>query len=673
MHLPLPKRFLTLLAALLLWQAALAQPRKVITTDVCVYGGVAAGVIGAYTTTQYGKTALLVEPTAHLGGMTSSGLGATDIGNKFAITGVSKDFYRRMGQHYGEFEQWLFEPHVAEGILDDFAKRGGFPVYKQHRLLAVRKVGNKISEIDLERTDRPGRVALTIKAKMWLDCSYEGDLMAKAGVDYTVGREANTEFTETLNGVQLQDKHQFPDGIDPYVKEGDPKSGLLWGISDKTVEPNGTGDKKVQAYNYRICLSTDPANQIPFAKPAGYDASHYALLGRLVNKAKYKDVKNFMIINGLPGQKTDINHKGGFSLDMIGENWDYPEANHQQREVIAAKHANYIKGLFYYLANDQSLPSETRTSMQRYGYPKDEFQENGGFPRQMYVREARRMRGLLTMTQAHCQAKEVVEDGVGLAAYQMDSHNCQRIVTNGMVKNEGNVEVDLGSRPYPIAYRSIVAKEEQASNLLVPVCMSATHIAYGSIRMEPVFMVLAQSAAVAATMAIDKKQSVQQVDVKALQAELLSNPLANRTVPEVLADDNIPGSFKPIVGTWTSETKAGNKYGLSYQSATDTTSGIMAEAEFTAPIKYSGKYSVYYFQTGLVKGQSYTQLAKEAQLDITHADGKATLTFLHNENLGEWHKAGTYQFKAGTCATIKVKAISKGILNADAVLLVPEK
>jgi hypothetical protein len=285
---------------------------KTISTDICVYGGVSAGVIGAYTAAKYGKQVVLVEPSNHLGGMSSSGLGATDIGNKYAITGLSKDFYRRMGAHYGNLEQWMFEPHVAENIFEYYVKRGNYQVYKQHRILKVNKNGTRVVSIDLERTDKPGPVALRIVAKQFMDCTYEGDLMAMAGVSYHVGREDNKEFNETLNGVQLQDKHQFPDGIDPYKVEGDPKSGLLWGISPEPVQPNGVGDKKVQAYNYRICLSYDSLNRIPFSAPAKYDASQYALLGRLISKSKWKKVENYMIINKVPGGKTDINHKGGF-------------------------------------------------------------------------------------------------------------------------------------------------------------------------------------------------------------------------------------------------------------------------------------------------------------------------------------------------------------------------
>lgn len=644
---------------------------QTITTDLCVYGGVSAGVIGAYTATKYGKKAVLIEPSAHLGGMSASGLGATDIGNKYAITGLAKDFYRRMGFHYGKLEQWLFEPHVAERIFEEYVQRAGFPIYKQHRIVKVNKQGTKIVSIDLERSDKPGPIALRIQAKQFMDCTYEGDLMALAGVSYHVGREDNKEFNETLNGVQLQDKHQFPDGIDPYKVEGDPKSGLLWGISPEPVEPNGTGDKKVQAYNYRICLSYDSLNRIPFSAPAGYDASKYALLGRLIEKGKWKTVNNYMIINKVPGNKTDINHKGGFSLDFIGNNWDYPEANYKRREEIAKAHENYIKGLFYFLANDPSLPSETRTSMRQYGYPKDEFKDNGGFPHQMYVREARRMRGMLVMTQHHCQGREVVEDGVGMAAYQMDSHNCQRVVKDGMVKNEGNVEVDLGSKPYPIAYRAILPQPAQTTNLTVPVCMSATHIAYGSIRMEPVFMVLAQSAAVAACRAIDAKIPLHLVDVKQLQQELANNPLADGTAPDVLMDNEtafktLNKSFKQLDDM---NDKFGNTLALCDSAASDT-----AFANLSATVSRPGKYRAYVYLPEVKKGKRNLTTAR---MEISMIRGNNFLGIKRLEansaTKHEWLDMGSITVSEATEVKFVFKKQGPGYMAVDAAVLIPEE
>lgn len=646
----------------------------VVTVDVCVYGGISAGVIGAYTTAKMGKKTVLIEPTNYLGGMTSSGLGATDIGNKYAITHLAKDFYRRVGKHYGVLEQWLFEPKVAEGIFEDYAKRGGYQVFKLHRLLSVQKKGNKIVSIELERTDAPGKPALKIVAKQFMDCSYEGDLMAKAGVSYVVGREDNKEFNETLNGVQLQHKHQFPDSIDPYKIPGDPKSGLLWGISDKPVAPNGTGDKKVQAYNYRLCLSTDPANMMPFSQPEGYDPNRYALLGRLIEKGKWKKVENYLLINKIPNNKTDVNHRGGFSLDYIGMNWDYPEADFANRDRIARDHANYIKGLLYYLANDPALPAETKASMKKYGWPKDEFKENGGFPRQLYVREARRMRGMTVMTQAHCQAKEVVNDGIGLAAYQMDSHNCQRIVKDGMVKNEGNVEVDLGSKPYPISYRAILPKPEQVTNLTVPVCLSATHIAYGSIRMEPVFMVLAQSAGVAAVKAINQNQDLHQIDVVSLNRDIARNPMADGSTPEILLDNDNAEQVKQTSGTWKRVEDLREKFGPS-AFIRDTLDSSPAKITWEAESGRAATYDIYFYVTNMSVNKTLPTFSKDAKLSWS-VDGNALTTkplTLPKDlsGFGEWVQVGNTTIPAGGKVSFTLEVDGYGTFPADALLLIP--
>jgi len=507
--------------------------------DICIYGGTSSGVIAAYTAKQSGKSVVLIEPGRRLGGLSSGGLGQTDIGNKDAITGLSRDFYRRIGQHYGKLEQWIFEPKVAEAIFLDYVTRGQVDVRYNSRLFSVKKEDGSIKEIVLEDSDNPTDSTHTvIKAKMFIDCSYEGDLMAQAGVPYVVGREDNNDYKETINGVQLMDKHQFPYGIDPYRIPGKPESGLLWGISNQILEPDGTGDKKIQAYNYRICLTSDSSNRIPITRPEGYDSIRYELLIRLfAAQPDKKSLHHYFSWSRMPNHKTDINNNGGFSTDMIGVNYAYPEGNYEVRAQIIKEHEIYTKGLLYFFGHDPRVPPEIQTEILQWGYPADEYVEYGHWSPQLYVREARRMIGDYVMTQANCQGREVVEDGVALAAYTMDSHNCQRIVVNGQVKNEGDVQVG-GFGPYPVAYRSITPRQNDCRNLLVPVCLSATHIAFGSIRMEPVFMVLGQSAAKAAAMAIDDGKDVQQIDVAKLQKELKENPLADHSIFEILTDND---------------------------------------------------------------------------------------------------------------------------------------
>ena len=495
-----------------------AQNIKSVQTDIVIYGATSGGVIAAQAAALNGLQVLLADPVKHIGGMSSGGLGQTDIGNKFAITGLARDFYREVGKHYGKPEQWIFEPHVAEEIFKGIISKHKIDYRPNYRLEKVEIKKGKIRALHF--TDKSEGSIVVIKAKMFIDCSYEGDLMARAGISYTVGRESNATYNETFNGVQLLDKHQFPDGVDPYKIKGNPESGLLYGIMPDALLPNGSADKKLQAYNFRLCLTNEPSNKIPVSKPENYDSSRYELLLRQL--AVYTpDSLNWQLMHfaWMPNHKTDINNCGGFSTDMIGTNYNYPEATESEREQIIKDHIAYTKGLLYFIGHDPRMPQHLRNEMLQWGYPKDEYVTNENFTPQLYIRESRRMIGPYVMTQQNCQGKEIVQDGIGLAAYTMDSHNCQRIVVNGMVKNEGDVQVG-GFPPYPVSYRSIIPHKNQCQNLLVPVCLSASHIAYGSIRMEPVFMVLGQAAATAAAKAIKTKKAVQEIDVRALQMAL---------------------------------------------------------------------------------------------------------------------------------------------------------
>lgn len=502
--------------------------------DICVYGGTSAGVIAAYSAKMLGKTVVLIVPDNHVGGLSSGGLGQTDIGNKNVITGLARDFYRRLGSYYGRLETWEFEPKAASKVFSDYIAEAKIPIIYNKRLQGVTKEGEWIKSITLEDSKNPDKVPhQLVFARMFIDCTYEGDLMAQARVSYTVGREANTLYGETYNGVQLaKDKmNQFPDGIDPYKKPGDPSSGLLWGISNGMLAPQGSGDKRVQTYNYRICLTNNSSNLIPIIRPANYDSTRYELLLRLMKQTGDTTLNYYFTWSIMPNQKTDINNENGFSTDMIGMNWDYPEASYAEREKIIASHTDYTKGLLYFVGHDPRVPEELRCQILQWGYPKDEYTKTGNITPQLYIREARRMIGEYVMTEHNCTGKEIVSDAVGMAAYTMDSHNVQRIVVNGMVKNEGDVQIG-GFPPYPISYRSITPKRGECKNLLVPVCLSASHIAYGSIRMEPVFMVLGQSAAIAVSMAIDENVSVQNINVKKLQEKLSADPFLDKSLPK---------------------------------------------------------------------------------------------------------------------------------------------
>ncbi|MFC4807940.1 FAD-dependent oxidoreductase [Paenibacillus sp. GCM10023250] len=495
-------------------QTASSQNPQRIEADLCIYGGTPAGIAAGIQGTRMGLRVVIAEFGVHLGGMTASGLGRTDIGNKDAIGGISREFYRALGQHYGSSEPdgsaWAFEPHVAERIYAEWVEREGIPVYYGQHLASVARRDGRIAELTMENGN-------TFQAGMFIDATYEGDLLAMAGVSYHVGREANSVYRETLNGIHFgHPKHNFYAWVDPYRVEGKPDSGLLPGVSDAEPGYQGQGDRSVQAYNFRICLTNVPGNRIPFPQPPNYDPDRFALLARYLRTGVW-DTLGLNVM--MPRGKTDLNNRGGFSTDHIGANHRWPEASYEERERIYQDHVNYDLGLLYFLANDDRVPAPIRGEVRGWGLPADEFVDTNGWPHQLYVREGRRMISDIVMTEHHCRHYVKVEDSVGLAAYTMDSHNCRRIVLDGRCVNEGNVEISP-TGPYPVSYRAIVPKTEECTNLLVPVCLSASHIAYGSIRMEPVFMILGQSAATAAAMALEKGCAVQEVDYKALRLRL---------------------------------------------------------------------------------------------------------------------------------------------------------
>ena len=491
-----------------------ALPR-VSDVDICVYGATSAGITAAIEARRQGKTVLLVEPGPRIGGLTAGGLGFTDIGKVEIIQGMALSFYRRVGEAYGSDKPaFQFEPKVALAVYRQMLKEAGVEVWMQRRIAGVKKRGNELQSITLEPADKAMRGGRSrVRARVFLDCSYEGDLMARSGVTYTIGREANAQYGETYNGQQMRDLHQFPDGVDPYREKGNPASGLLYGIIPGEMGVRGEADRRVQAYNYRLTVTNDPANRIPFTRPERYDSTRYELLLRWKEIEPWRNgINDCFAWSLMPNHKTDVNNRGAFSTDMIGENWDYPEASYKRRRQIAQQHIDYTLGLLWFVASDPRIPEAVRREIGEWGWPRDEYEENNHFTPQLYIRESRRMVGRYVMTQANCERRAQVDDAVGWAAYTMDSHNTGRYVVNGMVKNEGDVQIHIPGK-YDVSYRSLTPQEAEARNLLVPVCLSASHIAYGSIRMEPVFMVLGQSAALAACQAIDEHDGcVQRVD-----------------------------------------------------------------------------------------------------------------------------------------------------------------
>ncbi|TMV50872.1 FAD-dependent oxidoreductase [Paenibacillus mesophilus] len=489
----------------------------VVETDLCIYGGTAAGVAAAVQASRMGLRVVIAEFGRHLGGIAASGLGSTDHGNKGAIGGIAKEFFRELGTYYGTSEAdgavWYFEPHAAQRIYREWLEKAEIPVYYEQHLAAVEKRSGKLSQITMEN----GNV---FRAAMFIDASYEGDLMARAGVSYHVGRESNATHGETRNGIQFgSHHHMFNAAVDPYVVEGKPDSGLLPGIMDVAPGTQGQGDRSIQAYNFRICLTNVPENRVPIPEPPGYDPRSFALLARYI-RAGVWDFRSKK--PNLPNGKTDTNNFGAVSTDHIGANHEWPEGDYKTRERIFQSHVTYNMGLLYFLANDESVPLALREERRQWGLAADEFTGTANWPHQLYVREGRRMVSEVVMNEKHCRHLRIEEDSIGMASYTMDSHNCRRLVLEGLCVNEGNVEIPVPG-PYRISYRSIVPKGEQCVNLLVPVCLSSSHIAYGSIRMEPVFMILGQSAATAAAIALEGGTAVQDVPYEKLRQRLIQD------------------------------------------------------------------------------------------------------------------------------------------------------
>ena len=518
--------------------------KKEYKADIIVYGGSSAAVIAAVQAKKLGKTVIIVSPTKHLGGLSSGGLGFTDIGNKSVIGGMARDFYHRIFLHYQNDSSWIwqkkeqygnkgqgapaidgnartmwiFEPHAAEAIFKDYVKENDIAVFNEEWIERENGIKMKAGKIVSIRT-LSGKI---FNGKMFIDATYEGDLMAAAKVNYHVGRESNSVYHELWNGIQtgvFQHAHYFKSTIDPYKIPGNASSGLLPLISSDKAETNGSGDKKVQAYCFRMCLTTNPNNSIAFSKPAGYDPSRYELLIRVFNSGWRELFNKF---DPIPNQKTDVNNHGPFSTDYIGMSYDYPDASYERRKEIIQEHETYQKGLLYFIATDPRIPADVQKEFNTWGLAKDEFADNGNWPNQIYVREARRMISDFVMTENEIMSRKTVPASIGMGSYSLDSHNIQRIVMpDGSVQNEGDIGVGA-PKPYEIGYGAIIPKESQCKNLLVPICVSSSHIAFGSIRMEPVFMILGESAATAASIAIDDQVSVQKVNYAKLKKKLLN-------------------------------------------------------------------------------------------------------------------------------------------------------
>jgi lysophospholipase L1-like esterase len=656
--------------------------------DICIYGGTSGGVIAAVQAARMGKSVILVSPTKHVGGMTTSGLGWTDLGSESILGGLSREFYHRLYVHYQKTNAWnwqssgsfanvgqngpafnhttklasVFEPRVAEAVYKQMLAEWSVPVV--YGLLdltnGVTKQGQRITAIHMEDGSE-------YRAKMFIDASYEGDLLAKAGVSYTIGREANSTYGELRNGIQSVNavKNQLPNGIDPYVMPGNPASGLLPGVNLFVGGADGTGDNKLQAYCYRMVLTDVAANRVPVAQPAGYNAADYELLFRAIAAGQSSA---FFKFDRMPNRKTDSNNASGMSTDFIGGNygpdWNWAEASHARRAQSAREHEKWQRGLIWTLQNHPSVPSSIRSAYANWGLPADEFADNGHWPYQIYVREARRMISDYVMTEANCLLTEVVPDSVGLAAYTMDSHNIQRHVKNGVVKNEGDVQHPTAG-PYPIAYRAIIPRVGECENLLVPWCLSASHIAFGSIRMEPVFMILGQSAATAAALAIDDHVSVQALTYARLAAALKVDgqklSASTVTAADIIIDN--PAATALPGGAWTASSASAGYHGTDYLHDGNTNKGSKS-VRYAPMLPAAGNYQVF------LRWTQHANRSTTVPVRINYQGGNFTTNVNQRQGGAAWNLLGSFPFAAGTNGNLLIETgtATDGFVIADAAM-----
>lgn len=676
-----------------LYSASLAA--EPVAHDIVVYGGTSGGITAAVQAAKDGRSVVLISPTKHLGGLTTSGLGWTDLGDSAILGGLSREFYHRAYQHYQNDKAWVrqtredfgnkgqggpafndtaqiasvFEPKVAEAIFGSMLAEAKVAVIEAKLDLKKGVIldGKRIARIRME----DGR---EFSGKMFIDASYEGDLLPGAKVSFTTGREANAAHGETASGIQVErsTKNQLVNGIDPYNKPGDPSSGLLPGVNADAGGADGSADTKLQAYCFRMVLTDVPENRVKIEKPGDYRESDYELLFRSIEAGQSSGFFKYDLV---PNRKTDSNNTGGISTDFIGKNygegWDWTTLGHGEREALAKQHENWQRGLLWTLQNHPRVPEKIRETTSKWGLPKDEFSDNDHWPWQLYVREARRMISDLVMNQEHCTGRQKVQDPVGMAAYSMDSHHVQRIVKDGMVKNEGDVQLH-GVKPYPVSYRSLVPKKGECENLLVPWSLSATHMAFGSIRMEPVFMVLGQSASIAADLALDNNIAVQAIDYSELRPRLLSAGQALEVLPPKLAPgvvDNTNTTLVTTKGEWIPSSVSPGYIATDYLHDGNAKQGEK-EVFFHLPPGSSGKRVVR------LRWTQDGNRASNTAVEIRHRDGSTALQIDQRSKGGAWNALGEFDFTgASTEGVVISNKDADGYVVADAVSFttLPEK
>ena len=641
-----------------------------INADICVYGGNSGGIIAAVQAARMGKKVALIVQNNHLGGMTSGGLGWTDIGHADGdtgsyIQGVAREFYNRVGQNYGVSTSWSFEPHVAETVFNQMIQAAGVTTYTNESLFSVVKQGQQIVALTMDSGN-------LYRAKVFIDATYEGDLMAKAGVSYEVGRESAAQYGESAGGVAAPSATFGSYTVNPYVIPGDPASGLLPLIQSGGYNAIGSADQLLQAYNFRMCLTKVLTNMLPILAPTNYDAKQYELLGRyiesMVNGGATLSLGSLLTISTMPNGKTDINNNGAISTDFVGHSAPWVEANRVSRVQIWQDHKNYLQGLLYFLATDSRVPSAVQAQMKSYGLCKDEFTDNGGWPWPLYVREARRMVSDYVMTQSNVMNQLKVPDSIGLAGYFTDCHNCSRICTNGVVMTLGGIRQNI-TVSYPVSYRALVPRSNECTNLLVPWSLSASHVAFCSLRMEPVFMILGQAAGTAACLAIDDGVGVQNVNLPRLQAQLMKDKQAIGTATATTSSNNViidnpDASGIEIVGSWISSAASAGFYGTDYLHDNNINKGSCS-VTFRPTLPQSGSYQVY------ARWTTNANRSKNVPIDIGYYNGTNTVQVDQMAQGGQWVLLITTNFSSGTNGFVRIRnAGTSGYVIADAVQFV---
>ncbi len=686
-----------------------APAEEILDADICVYGGTSGGVAAAIQAARMGKRVVLVEPGRHLGGMTSGGLSAVDIGDPRSVGGIAREYFTRLVDRYGKTLNWgeafeshgkggpatggaySIEPHVAEQVFDQMVKEAGVRVVREAPMTSVGREGARLTALMTSSGH-------AVRAAVFIDTTYEGDLMAAAGVDHTLMREGNASYGETYNGIHYAEKFtprtgHLPPGengrvkggqgvwdrdfpLDPYVVKGDPESGLLPLVNEGEPGLPGEPAPGIQAYCYRLCLST-AGDRLPIAPPPDYDPARYELVARFIEACLANgddmDLRWFSKFDPLPNDKWDFN-TATFGGNLPGENWGWPEADHETRRAFAAELENYHRGLFHFLRTDPRVPERVKRDLDRFGLPADEFVDNGGWPHQIYVREGRRMVSDLVLTEHHTFGREIASHSIGLGSYGTDTHEIRRIVKDGVVTREGKTAGGRGGfGPYQIGYGAIVPKREQCENLLVTFALSASHTAFSSIRMEPVFMITSQSAATAASLAIDHGIPVQSVDYDLLKARLLEDGQvlaavepspAGTALSGIVIDDADAG----FVGEWMESNATGSLSGAGYRHDGNRGRGEKS-ATFSLKIEAAGRYDVRLLYS------AHENRASNVPVVITIGDARHERQV--NQRLpqvvdGQPRSLGIFAIPPGTTLvlTLSNRGVD-GVVSVDGLQLVP--